>query len=498
MLNGFDSGGHEVTGNTIQGLAPPGQNTRPAQCAFHIEDTKGVKVCYNTVDGTQRGIHVAGNCDGMEFKNNDIYSHQQGLFLSVSEVPPSSGGIVMGVQVRHGNRWLGQYEEAGAKAESSNSPPGIDASQFIVETSVPPSRPTVVIPDQWFETQPGDVNNCEVIETSPGEGTPFEAGIAGGVISAQTPWGWEANRALYLQLLENPTMLEGSTLFQSFFHSQMDSSAAQLARVQHQYRLAMKADTTQEAALIAAKQEKYLLIDSMALLHMLFFPDMEDTVAVPQLETQEPVLLQQLANWEVLERQLKDDIIVMRKTRILPLIALNEQVQTYQPHDLNEKMLTDFLLKASIGLATASDSAIIQSIALQETFEGGVAAKKARGYLAPEIADWALYQSEEEFSEIPNLAAPENPLSINTAHNLLLVPNPAGEVVKVFLPEEAGLTGELRLQSLSGVVLIQRTVTEDTGGMVEMPVNSLPDGVYFCVLRTSDGRVFSSKLIVQK
>jgi hypothetical protein len=495
IINGFDGGGHEISRNIVRGITLPGANFRPAQCAIHIDDTRDVKLCYNTVDNTLRGIHLAGNNDSLQCKNNDIHSHYHGLHLSGSiDAPPSSPPLVVcSPQLRHGNRWLGTYDQAGADAwQYMGWQPGLFHSRFEIETNVPPLMPTVIPPSGWFEEEPGPSNHCVDLIAVPLGSTLFEVETATVVHPVEDVWRWEAKRALYLKLLQSPEILQSNNVFQTFFQTHAESAAAKLARIQFLYAEAVKIDSTREEYLFHIKQEKYALLDSLMIIGQYWLPEIQDTVYDELLAAKQIAVMEQLSDLEKEERLLKASLLAERKENVLPLIQLNNQVPTLEGYEFNEKQLLDFLLKTSIGAATAADSSIIHTIALQEVYTGGLACKKARKFLPPDLQDWALHQSEQE--QPPTLH--EQVLNEATLRDEMfgIAPNPAKESVRITLP--LGTPGTFTIQSVTGQKQLQQHIAEDGDHILEISLIGFRSGMYFCVFRSRSGQVYSSKLIV--
>ena len=90
---------NQVSNNTVFS----GGSTKSGQCGIHLEATPHLLVCENQVGGTDKGIHVTGDCEPSFLKNNQMNQHNDGLYINSSARNP--GDAKIGTQKQFGNSW---------------------------------------------------------------------------------------------------------------------------------------------------------------------------------------------------------------------------------------------------------------------------------------------------------------------------------------------------------------------------------------------------------
>jgi len=87
---------------------------------------------------------------------------------------------------------------------------------------------------------------------------------------------------------------------------------------------------------------------------------------------------------------------------------------------------------------------------------------------------------------------------IGSVSAVSVYPNPASEYVNVTLSGDASVSANIRLVSLAGQVLLEKTVTNAGGTTVPLTVSSYPSGNYLIVITASDGSKQVNKILITK
>jgi hypothetical protein len=160
--------GGEISHNTINGNAFVPTNV-PGFASTSIlvnNATLGVKMCDNTVNGSQTGIQMSGNNGQTDFSSNSFGVHNTGLKI----LPASTnGGVVLpgsiGDQARHGNTWL---DTPGAYSNKAGICDGNELdSEFFIENQFQPG--SIFFPSStnltpnigWFSNQGTTSDWCQ-------------------------------------------------------------------------------------------------------------------------------------------------------------------------------------------------------------------------------------------------------------------------------------------------------------------------------------------------
>ena len=77
-------------------------------------------------------------------------------------------------------------------------------------------------------------------------------------------------------------------------------------------------------------------------------------------------------------------------------------------------------------------------------------------------------------------------------------PNPVREKLFINLDELMGISAEIKIVSIHGVELMQKSIDADHSGMVEMNMHDIPNGLYSLLIKPNGYRMISQKVAVAK
>lgn len=312
-------------------------------------------------------------------------------------------------------------------------------------------------------------------------------------------FNWEVRRYLYEKLKENPGLLNGNSLMQTFSDGQDTTSVGLLYDAQVQTKSLFALDSTTIQAL------DNTLLDIDTALSNITFTDSLMAAGVPANE--EDSLLAVRQSWEdslALYGQNVSDIqaqwLLDRKAGAAAVIAANNSISADSLYDGNAKALLDIYLNTVLQdlPLTLVQKALVDSIAAQCSYKGGYSTDWARAWhriltgslISPAGCDGTPGQRSASSQE----PEPE-PVEVG---QVVIYPNPAnGEItVEYIIPAEWKNAGLVLLNSMGNKA---GTWPLDTAvGKLKIDPSNLAPGVYFLQILSDSGKSRPEKLIILK
>ena len=142
---------------------------------------------------------------------------------------------------------------------------------------------------------------------------------------------------------------------------------------------------------------------------------------------------------------------------------------------------------------SSGDITELQYLAGQCPFVYGPAVYSARVILAGIEADSIIYISScEQNTPEARLA---NPVHIQQGPRYLLYPNPANDRLIIEIFNTDSIAGKLELYNFLGKKMFEQVISASPANV---SLAGIPSGIYLCVLKENNNRVYSQKLIIIK
>lgn len=484
---------NKITDNSITGIRIlKGKTEYSGQCAIHIEDSRKVEVCDNTVNNTARGFHLLGNNDKSLLKNNNFNFHERGLFMAFSELTPI---VLIGEQVRHGNLWSVAPEAYDLYAAEYASPLFL-FSPFITESTNPAVLPPAQLlnPSQdWFKFESGSLNYCT------GGGAPekissFDELSLNGNISNYVSGSndlWEAGFQLMTDLYRDPGLLSQHYLASSYFNARQNTALGRLASIAYQLEEALEVPANMETDLDNIRLQRTEWLDSLIALENTY----TDTLAQPAFNVGFLAAKKQaFAQLRPLYLQEKDQKTLIRQQRAQQWSAaagFNQATAASTSQEQAYKTLFDYGIKRVLQSNSPADDAFIQALAAgQSPATDGGAVVLARAWLDP-CAQVALLDDGAEGSSRGIQAVDPADVYAET-DRMVLSPNPGDGGIKVIFPK--GATGTLRVISPLGRVVLSYPVASETTAYIDG--TAWPPGLYYFHLASPGSAGLMEKMVI--
>lgn len=480
-IRSFDSHYNAISSNTISGQSHLGNGI----AGIYSLNSYFQGIGCNTVMKLRTGIKFEGRCDGTDFRENKIEDDNgTGLHLM--------NGSVIGEQFFSGNLWLGQ-NPLGLEGLAEGDDATIAMSRFYIQTPETSNSAFWAIPrspggDMWFRYENNGSDNpyhynftCisldEVDPNNPsGSKTAAnKASIAGDypAFKGYPASVWEADMAAYALLWKHPEQIDASGPDNAFMTQHQDANTGKLARAVeawHRYHAmptALSADWEQNRTAIIGKRQA--VADQEALLGITTDPTAQDAI-LQTLSTLKSELGALQAEGALYAETYRAHCVGNLDALLLALAA----VSPGNGYEQNLKTVLVLLAtQAKTGNAwTAAELAVLNSIAAQCRYEGGLGVVMARGALEQsDYDDEALCPGVEERSAVAN------------ALHSSSAPNPADEYCQIRFGE--ALNGMLTVFNAQGNPV--QTLVLSEASNCDLSTSTWPNGVYYATIRPEKG-----------
>jgi hypothetical protein len=450
------------------------------KCGIHDHRSPNFKICANITDNTYRGFHFEGNINYCDFAINNIGHHWHGIDCQMA------GGTFndMGKQDWHQNRWLSSYVGFGANYRDTTFAP----FKFRVDPTVPFNVPPSINISDWFSFLSTESSNSSCVRGSEPSGPMIndsdEAVMAGTYPAYSAAGAWDVERELLLKLERNSGLMPSGSAAKVFYDSKAGSSSLQFAKAQKLYENVYAFPVGNQSSLNSLFAQQKILLDSMRVLC---------EALVVSAAAKQALANQIQANGDAIDLQLTQ-INTFKANALAQAETWNATLTSATPFESNLKNVFILSVKAAKGDSlTEADYNILRSIANQCPLTGGQAVRIAP-YRLPHDESIA-YLSEGYSDNNCNSQRPGTRTHGREpfAQEVLLSPNPAVELLTLFLSEP--VSGQWTIINLNGQVVAAGDVPEGILSF-DVPLLNLVGGIYFLQLREKNALITSQKFIV--
>lgn len=506
VLDGSEGSGNQVSDNHFE----QGVYLQSYLCGVQTQDFKNTRFCANTFVNTNRSFCFAGQNNGMDFTGNTAYGSQLLLIHDQSWIEE---------QDQKGNQWTAEYQGTvfpfvvTPQAECKN-PSFADLSLFRVHTpqsifhwgfGFNPFHPRDIFPDnhdEWWSQQEGTpAGTC--VDERPGNGdTQLKRAVADGSLAAQfgdPSMNWQAQRALYFALKQNPILENLYPAYPVFKSAKAGGNIGKLYEV----TTALDAARNGSAALRSGTANNRAAIDHLLLQIETADQAWQNAVTPAEKDAAKATkqqklgeltgLLQNAVSFQAAYKQSLQSALAGVQQTNSGIINANEWEEY-------EKAVNDaFISYLQNGTLTENQQQEMKAIAELCPKVGGMAVYKARSIL-PECVRLTDHDRQEgcyPALEPVTITATSGSMERSTIKKVTLaqvIPNPVVETATVVVPT-AKQGGRIRLfNTVGSLVSEQQMVAPQTSFGVSM----LSSGIYYFEIIYSDGQRECLKLVVSK
>jgi hypothetical protein len=461
--------------------------------------------CNHTFD-FNRDIQLAGLCGGLQFIGNEMNDGNFGLFVS----GPST---VIGNQIDRGNKWIGTFNNNGARLQGAPLPP----NRFFVESpQIQPLWPSSFFPAiGWFNI--GNCSECAFdCEDIPqwvcddGSNRTYRTLIT--LLDTMVVDGdslcsefvvetiRQARRQLYEDLLANPDLVQSSGLIEDFFENHSDSVYAQFAIIRH--------------AIISIRDNNEALYNSIEVLIL-----GRDSL-VKLIGTNDSVFWSGISGNDSLdllaENEYFRDMILELDEEIEPLFAewedslfavipymssMNEQLESSCTYscEVNEYQVNgisfDLLLQMRDTLS-ATEISTLENIIFQCPSSGGKAVYEARALYAYFVNDTIEFDDDSLCVPPSRLMGPIEDHGDEDSTYCHVFPSPANNILSIDynFGERTGLL-KVVLLDITGRSVVTIPLKE-ISGKVNLDISLIRDGLYLVFIASDNTNIYQSKVLI--
>jgi len=495
--------------NTVEDIS-----ISPTSRGYNLASSPENKFCCNWSDGSDMGYQFLNACGSTSLKTSDMFAHTTAIQINETGLIGEQGppNIPLNNFPNHDNVF---NNTSGTARHFGITNAQISASKFHTLTDLTPDYPQAIAfpnspgttPDFWFEDDGvGQLScaNCDVPPALPeGQGNQIDAAdliTAGEGFDYDAPGlqalQWESSRDLYRRMRNYPELKGKNSLLDAFYANSAsanignyyiaDSLVSDLSHVQpiilemmeqavEQIKLAEEESTT----LLLGLSEALTWEDSMAIYRQ---ADAARMGAVAHSENFTTAIEQ-----SHLQRNAKADAII-------PFISAL-QASNHLEQNRKDALLiyAQTIGKGSFTL-NQEQASTISTIAHQCPGVDGSAVYIAREvYQLVETKvfnDETICGSEERATFIWQANGQGGEISFD------LVPNPASDNVALIYEGLIGQDMRVALFNATGQVVMDRTCSSSP--FLQIPLQGLPEGIYFCRVSTQDGKMAARRLVIRR
>ncbi len=480
--------GHKVTNNRFES----GTN-RTMNIGFEGAEFTNVYYCDNYFKNPRESFYFLGNCDRSSLATSTFDNAFRGVYIRNHRT--EKGRI--GVQDRRGNEWDCTIPISSWAAVNEASVPS--DSKFWIETSNCIRYPTTGIdPPDWFELSVNTVaNDCSAPSLADSCGNILGFSLYDWkIINGEYPEGssqalieFNADYRLLERLILNPGLLNCDTSAQNYWENHNESTAAQLASLLTEIRMAIQIpDSIQEQLDDISEEENEALysIDTLFENH-----NWQDSLGLDSLfQNSLGEFLEALQLLNETKDSLYAEIEEMRTEQLDELEDENAGISTDSIWETNLKTMNTFIIHLLIGTADSTDYANVEAIAQQDFGEGGPAVLHARVWFEGEDSEESLRKSKTQKIE----SMGDTDLLDKSKSDLAFVvcPNPVDvDQVNVISNVEM-LNGYL--YDLDG--RMTKNLQPKSKKKIAIDVTTLRPGIYILGVELIDGRYMTERICI--
>lgn len=414
---------------------------------------------------------------------------------------------VIGEQLHQGNKWTGGGITLAQHLGGANLSL---KSKFIVDANESPSYlPNLVNPPGWFDNvstptssfqcNPGGTD-CPIVQY--GADPVLEREIAKSQLtglSYQAPQLWTAQRRLYERLTEEGNPYYGDVDFNNFLTQSQTNGLKAYADLQIGMRQILQTSVANRNDLATSETQIGQSLDQLAIIEVQLDAlglSQQDSIA---LAAQRNSIKQSLVSFST---QRENKLNTIASTSISLASALNSQNNSLTgtgDYRTNEKTVNSIYLQTiAIGNNTFSDTQLssLQAIAAQCPLFGGEAVLRARDMLAL-VQDAPTHYNNA--NTCGNAVRPsQNRIEQLQVNDFVQVrPNPASENIVVDYSLSEGVKYQIMLVSIFGQV-VGIFPLDGHEGVTTIPINKLPEGIYWYSVTGGIGKSSPGKLIIHR
>lgn len=435
--------------------------------------TRNVLVCNNLIERTHANIRCQGDLSSTHLKSNILGVAGYGLLCDSTAVMPD--------QTRYQNRWTAPaYGTLGALYALPAGKPL--RFRILYDANDPQTAPANMSwsPADWFKEEAGPTDGGCTINVQPFLSNREAQVISSATLSAYNAGEWDARRDLLLRMNEEPEIAAQDGAAASFQQQQSENntSAWQFAQALHRYNRTTRLPAAHSANLKAYQAR----LDSIS-------AQWQDTTSAPVAG------LAQKWTEVAVERTLYYDSLVWPVHRaaledLLPLIAALPAGQIYEAN-LKHILYCAVHYALHDSVATA-DLPLLRSIADQCPATGGNWVRLAKQWLP--YQEYLIRLEKDEIAPCGATDRRESDTHLSF-RDVRVIPNPAKEMVEVYLP--SALTGKWQLCDVGGNVVASGSLTE--GNRASIQLNQHLQGIYFFQFRSeAGGTCHHARIIVER
>jgi hypothetical protein len=473
-------------------------------------DFKNTTFCGNRFHNTTRSFYVSGQNDGTKITGNTTYG---GRFLSIADQS------WIEEQDNKGNQWNLEYlgnilaSFISPQAECIN-PLFAQFSEFFVHTpqstsifgpGFNPYHPKDLSPDNdvewWFEQGETPTSACSSNFAGAGNGdSKLKRSVANGSLAAQfnnPAMNWQAQRALYFALKQNPAM---ESLYPAYSTFRTARDGGNIGKM-YQVSTTMNTARNGNSNLLNSAKNNLVAIENLLAQIKIADEGWQNAISTSEKVTAKAAkqqklgelmeLLHNAAIYESTHKQnLLNEIAVVKQTNnsIIPTNDWEGYEKT-----VNSAMI-EYLQTETI---TEAQESSIKAIAELCPKYGGMAVYKARSIM-PKCGAYVAPDYNEGCYPMPSPLMPirsrsDDKIEESNILGLQLIPNPAHESLIVNVPK--GKQGTLQVFNTVGYLVWEQPIGSEQN-IIE--VATLTQGIYYLNVLFSDGQRKCLKFVVSK
>ncbi len=422
-----------------------------------------------------QAMGFTGTCTGSQINCNNFCGDQTSLLVNGTIDP----------QDFKGNVFFGD-------TEAKNNSPAFGLMKFKVDTENgvdPEFMPSTPDPLGWFENidDMGAQLDCAFSCGYPWNPTfpcviPAMSSLDG-AIAAGTAFGtnadpvvvWNANRALYRKLIEDPGSRPAGSNFANFYNTQASTAIGSFAQVEKAIQNLLSVSASDELALTGLLDQLATKSDELEVL-MTSLNQLSDPFSNPTLLANIATAQNETSTIGNSIASLQNSIIANQTAGASAVAAMNNALVASNAFQTYERQVNEIQLAwIASGLAPLSS-------AQTETLKGIAS-------LCPGVAGRAVYKAAAMLSPCEKEVAEQNWLNCiglrseelsgeeSATKTIEVYPNPANQVIYLRLPLSAYEEGTVVLTNMYGQ-LVRTTKFEGQQQVLAIPVAELPGGIY--------------------
>jgi hypothetical protein len=491
--------GNKILDNEFIANFGPGIYSSPSTDDLICRGLKIYNAPYNTyscnrVQGLNVGVHFNGiSCDHTTFKYNTMKGNLTGLYLY--------DGTVIGQQIAQENTWPGDLPSGGVDEAKFDGMPGqgaLLASRFAVNDLAHPQsdywpnpREPMNSMNDWFVGAfgtPSPVLHCYI---SNGDGFSGKSEADRQIIEGEyQPYKgypattWETTLNAFGTFYNSPELLTSeNNITQQFYSVHNTDNIGKIYRALVSWENAKLFTAPLQSQWDTNQASLDQIINALA--YQDASMEQAQSFTDQQLITQSISTLQgQLAtlhqNSESLTSQYQSDV-TGRINQLLTDLSNISTTNVWETNVITVLTLSSQRLLNSNDDWTLSQKSILQAIAGQCRFEGGIGVVMARAAIASYRYDDAVM--------CPGVSNSRNSIPYFLAS---LTPNPSNNICRINFDKI--FSGAVAVASSNGQVLENLQI--ENASFYDLDTHALPNGLYLITLKSAEGHHSTHKLSV--